>query len=583
MSAGGSGGALLAAQPHGRIRLALASFNRYLQRPLPDRRAATMTLSTTLSPTSPARALAKAWPEVVIVLVAFLVRVAWLELKPPHFDEGVNGFFVDQMTREGPYHYDPTNFHGPLHFYVLFVMQAVFGRHPWALRLPTVIFSTLCVAAALGYRRYLGRTTCLLAACGLALSPAMTFYGRYAIHESFLLLVLMVAVWGVIGLWRDGSRTALWATALGIAGMILTKETYAIHLVALGLAVGTLLLLEKVIPSAIEATRPPSWTERDLKFAVSVALGAIVFFYSGALMSWGDLPGIFTTFQTWAHTGTEKGGGHEKDALYWLTLLARYEWVAFFGIVFSPFLLIERTGRALRFLLIGALGTLAAYTIIRYKTPWCIIVIIWPFFFAFGAVLERLRAPAGDGHPAREALPRWLPLILAAGLLGHAAWWSGYLNFFHYDDEDEQYVYVQTKRDVNELLNPLHTLVALDKSNYHLHGVILLESEGDGHPLPWLLADFTHIESLYERSPARETMDADFLFIQDPFVADVEDRLRHAYFRQKIKLRGASTLNGELYFEATKFAFLFPDRKPEFHPLARAVPETAAAPAPEAP
>ena len=110
------------------------------------------------------------------------------------------------MTREGPYHYDPTNFHGPLHFYFLFVMQTLFGRHIWALRLPTALFSTLCVGVALGYRRYLGRTTCRLAALGIAISPAMTFYGRYAIHESFLLLSLMVTVWGLIGLWRDGTR-----------------------------------------------------------------------------------------------------------------------------------------------------------------------------------------------------------------------------------------------------------------------------------------------------------------------------------------------------------------------------------------
>ena len=66
-------------------------------------------------------------------------------------------------------------------------------------------------------------------------------------------------------------------------------------------------------------------------------------------------------------------------------------------------------------------------------------------------------------------------------------------------------------------------MVALDKSNYHMRGVILIEKEGDNHPLPWLLADFTHVESLFERSPARENMDADFLFIQNPFVSDVED------------------------------------------------------------
>src|SRR3954462_15875333 len=113
------------------------------------------------------------WPEIAIVLVALVLRLVLLELKPPHFDEGVNGFFVDQMTREGPHHYDPTNFHGRLHFYFLVLMQKLFGGHIWALRLPTALFSPACVAVALGYSCYLGRTTCRLAAIGIALSPAM--------------------------------------------------------------------------------------------------------------------------------------------------------------------------------------------------------------------------------------------------------------------------------------------------------------------------------------------------------------------------------------------------------------------------
>ena len=55
---------------------------------------------------------------VLILLLAALVRFACLDLKPPHFDEGINGWFVDQMTKTGFYAYDPTNYHGPLHFYV---------------------------------------------------------------------------------------------------------------------------------------------------------------------------------------------------------------------------------------------------------------------------------------------------------------------------------------------------------------------------------------------------------------------------------------------------------------------------------
>ena len=175
------------------------------------------------------------------------------------------------------------------------------------------------------------------------------------------------------------------------------------------------------------------------------------------------------------------------------------------------------------------------------------------------------RAAAGGGAGLADAR-------IAALLLGHSAYWSGVLNFVRYADENEPYVYVQTMTDVNKLMDPLRNMVALDKSNYHLKGVVLLEKEGDNHPLPWLLGDFTGVEFLHEKSPARETMDADFLFIQDPFVSDVEDRLRHPYFREKITLRGSSELTGELYFDAEKFAAVFPGRAPEFQPAARPSP-----------
>src|SRR4051794_24221506 len=69
------------------------------------------------------------WFPWIIVAFALALRLAWLGMKPPHFDEGVNGWFVDQMTRQGYYHYDPGNYHGPFHFYVLFLAQTLFGRN----------------------------------------------------------------------------------------------------------------------------------------------------------------------------------------------------------------------------------------------------------------------------------------------------------------------------------------------------------------------------------------------------------------------------------------------------------------------
>ena len=137
-----------------------------------------------------------------IVALGRFLRFLFLGMKPPHFDEGINGWFVDQMMKTGFYRYDPTNYHGPLHFYILFVSQALFGRHIWALRLPVVLASIGSIFVTLKFEPFVGRKVSRLAALAMAISPAFVFYGRYSIHEVWLLLFSMLFILGLLGLWR---------------------------------------------------------------------------------------------------------------------------------------------------------------------------------------------------------------------------------------------------------------------------------------------------------------------------------------------------------------------------------------------
>src|SRR5436305_1207482 len=52
------------------------------------------------------------WTPWLILGLAALLRLVLLGMKPPHFDEGINGWFVDQVMHNGFYRYDPTNYHG---------------------------------------------------------------------------------------------------------------------------------------------------------------------------------------------------------------------------------------------------------------------------------------------------------------------------------------------------------------------------------------------------------------------------------------------------------------------------------------
>src|SRR4030088_246559 len=114
------------------------------------------------------RAAETDWTPWLIVGLGAFLRLFLLDIKPPHFDEGINGWFVDQMMKSGFYRYDPTNYHGPLHFYVLFVFQSMLGRNIWALRLPVVIVSITCVWLTLKFEPLVGRSVSRWAALAMA-------------------------------------------------------------------------------------------------------------------------------------------------------------------------------------------------------------------------------------------------------------------------------------------------------------------------------------------------------------------------------------------------------------------------------
>lgn len=122
----------------------------------------------------------------LILGVATLLRAYDLTLKPLHHDEGVNGFFLTRLIREGLYQYDPGNYHGPTLYYFAFVSSYLFGLNTVAIRLVTVLFGVATVWLALCLRRYIGAVGALVAAALMAISPGAVYLSRYFIHETLV-------------------------------------------------------------------------------------------------------------------------------------------------------------------------------------------------------------------------------------------------------------------------------------------------------------------------------------------------------------------------------------------------------------
>jgi uncharacterized protein (TIGR03663 family) len=504
--------------------------------------------------------------EAFILLTAFFLRLWALDLKPAHFDEGINGWFVDQIRTTGSYHYDPENYHGPLYFYVLFVFLSLLGRNLWALRLPAVLASAGSVWMALRFDRFFGRYAARFGALALAVSPAAVFYGRYAIHESLFVLSLMVTAHGLLGLYKDGRTRDLWITISGMTALLLLKETALIHLACFAMAWGCLSLWQNLVPSRPHMPlSKQSWSGRDLSWCLMIAMFALVFFYTGTFRNWKGIPDFFMAYLKWFHTGTGDGGHVKTDYQigrftflnwYWLYLMIRYEWPALFGLLYAV-RLAWPAPTLQRYLAIYGLGVLIAYSIVPYKTPWCVISILWPFLLLSGCALEEIG----------KKIRRWLiPPLLALVLIGATSYMTIRLNWHHFADPNEPYVYVQTMPEIAVVTDPVLGMAKRDPRNHAMSGQILLESY---YPLPWIFGDFTRI-GYFGKEEMPGVLDGDFIVALTAQQKVVEGRLKETYLRRRFNLRD-SMEECTVWFREKAFAPWFTDiahGKPErFSPV----------------
>lgn len=153
----------------------------------------------------------------LITAAAAFLRFYDLALKPFHHDEGVNGYFLTNLFRDGLYKYDPANYHGPTLYYISLAFAKVFGLNTVSVRASVAIFGVLTVVLIFFLRPYIGKIGSLFAALCVALSPGMVFISRYFIHEIFFVFLGLAMVLSVLLFMdrdRAGKFAAVWMALL---------------------------------------------------------------------------------------------------------------------------------------------------------------------------------------------------------------------------------------------------------------------------------------------------------------------------------------------------------------------------------
>jgi len=208
-----------------------------------------------------------------ILILAIILRFAFLDLKLFHHDEAIHAWFSYQLLTTGNYLYDPV-YHGPFLYYITASMFAIFGDSDLVGRiLPAIAGCALIPLVYWLYRlRYLTGKMAVIAALFLAIAPEIVYFSRFLRNDIFvvffsLLLVVAFLAWLDKGKWY---YLAL-AAAAGALGMC-SKENMPLVLVTFGVFFVYLLWTRKII-------LPEKWI-RDLIIAVIIFFGIIFTLYS---------------------------------------------------------------------------------------------------------------------------------------------------------------------------------------------------------------------------------------------------------------------------------------------------------------
>lgn len=442
-------------------------------------------------------------------IVALALRLPRLAQRPMHGDEAVHAFKFGDLLEEGIYEYDPDEYHGPTLNYLTLIpawmmcAETLTQVSEFTLRIVPVFFGVLLVLLLLLMVDGLGSGAAVYAAVLTAISPAMVFYSRYYIQE----MLLVCFTFGVIvfGYRYTRNRSIVWALLTGIflGLMHATKETCIIAFGSMLLALLLMLLMQRPKNTLVNATK----TIKPSHLIAGLVAGAIVsaLFYSSFLT---NPSGIVDSVRTYTTYFDRAGNNtlHTHPWYYYLKMLiySRYcdgpIWTEALIVILAAVGFIAAVTKKglscanvhlLRFISFYTLVLTVAYSVIPYKTPWCMLGFLHGMILLAGVgavVLVKLMP---------NVLPRLIILLLLLGGSIHLTWQSYLSNYKFYADSRNPYVYAHPTNEVFTITEKTEEYASVHEDGCDIP-IDVICPEGDYWPLPWYLRSFKKTRWLNE-------------------------------------------------------------------------------------
>jgi predicted membrane-bound mannosyltransferase len=249
-------------------------------------------------------------------------------------------------------------------------------------------------------------------------------------------------------------------------------------------------------------------------FTLGLFLFDNILFYSSFFTNSKGVYDSIEAYKVWKKTGESgfHGYGWHKY-LQWLVASNEYlDWYLKGGVGVAPksdwesgeepfLLLLAATGALIalretrrRFPLFAALwgfGLLAAYSLIKYKTPWLVLSMLVPFALTGGYAIDWLYR---RGVAWRTLISALLYRVAAFVLLGVslivASVQTYRLNYVHYDDDTYIYVYAHTRRQYLDMLREVERIVERAGTKYE---TAINVAAPEYWPMPWYLRDYQRV------------------------------------------------------------------------------------------
>jgi len=396
---------------------------------------------------------------IIILIFSAIITTYFLAIpqRTIHIDEGM-GIRASETVLEGNYQYSPHNGHGATLFYIGSAIRFFGGTNIIFFR----AFTVLCTIVALlllffFYKKELSLSGQITLLMGLGFSSGFLFYSTYFIQEPLFILFTITTFLSFEKWLRSKEGIWLGNTVIFLALMYMTKETAL-------LTYGAWFLAGLIIVLVYKKSVKEFFTKENFIFAgtgimVSTILYFLIYGFNIDLLM---APYYWLTERTLIM--------HIKPWYYFLTLLFLHEpFLLIFGSSLAIFTTLKKQWSAKKlFLFFWFIIILAIYSILPYKTPWCIPNIILPIglFIAFSI-----------SNSWKNQIEKNLIIFTATSLLILSIACLFYNNFIWPDRANKyDYAYVQCGTSFNKFLSIIESISKIS-SQYSLQLQIIGQTD----------------------------------------------------------------------------------------------------------